>query len=184
MGQNKADLSLDGQTLLQRTLEVVGTVAREVLVVGGEPLPQPPSMVRFVPDELAAAGPLGGLATGLRSIDEPYAVVVACDHPFLDASLLAYLVSLAPGHEAVLPTVDGRRQVLHAVYARTVAGAADALLEAGNLKLEALLDGLRIRYVTETEIDGLDPEHLSFVNVNTPDEWQAALNRHRAQKTP
>jgi hypothetical protein len=30
---------------------------------------------------------------------------------------------------------------------------------------------VRVRYVEEDEVDRFDSQHLSFVNVNTPEDW-------------
>ena len=117
MGRDKADLQVGGQSLLVRTACVLSEVVDEILVVGRDSFSSAlPHSVRAVPDEVPGIGPLGGLLSGLRRTTYPYAVVVACDLPFLDAGVLRHLLTLAPGYDAVVPFVGGHNQPLHAVY--------------------------------------------------------------------
>jgi molybdopterin-guanine dinucleotide biosynthesis protein A len=176
MGRDKAMLVIDGQTLLARTVQVLSMVVGEILVVGRRHLPVFECSVESVPDDVPQVGPLGGLHAGLSRITSPYAVTVACDLPFLNPSLLRYLLQLAAGYDAVVPRVDGRTQPLHAVYAREVRHVIQRQLGASKFQVECLLTALAVRWVDEDEIDSIDPSHRSFLNANTPDEWQAALH--------
>ena len=174
MGRDKALLTLDGRSLVERTVRVLGAVVEDVMVVGrAYPLPGD-LRARCIQDERPGAGPLGGLYTGLRHVAHDHVVVVACDLPFLSASLLQYLLEQAPGHEAVVPRVDGRAQPTHAVYARRIEETVARSLRGGSYRMEALLGALRTRWVEEDEIDAVDPGHQSFVNVNTLEEWERA----------
>jgi molybdopterin-guanine dinucleotide biosynthesis protein A len=47
-------------------------------------------------------------------------------------------------------------------------------LEAGRLSVAAFLDQARTLYVDDAEIAALDPQGLSFFNVNTPDDLAEA----------
>jgi molybdopterin-guanine dinucleotide biosynthesis protein A len=42
---------------------------------------------------------------------------------------------------------------------------------AGGRQIIAFFPEVRVRYVEEPEVDVLDPLHLSFLNVNTPEDW-------------
>ena len=48
-------------------------------------------------------------------------------------------------------------------------------LERGELRPIFLYDKVRTRKVTEAEMHPHDPESLSFLNMNTPEDYQAAL---------
>jgi molybdopterin-guanine dinucleotide biosynthesis protein A len=45
-------------------------------------------------------------------------------------------------------------------------------LADGEYKLRDVLRELRVRWVKEDEIRRVDPECISFVNANTPEEWK------------
>jgi len=172
MGRNKAELTIDGCTVLERTAHVLRSVVEDVLIVGYRGAA--PAGLHAVPDDIPDAGPLGGLATGLRHARGSYAVAVACDLPLLDREVLLYLLRLAPGYDTVVPRIDGRSQPLHAVYGRHVHESIERQLRRGDYKVELLLDSLRVRWVEAGEIEGIDPDHRSFVNVNTPRDWARA----------
>jgi molybdopterin-guanine dinucleotide biosynthesis protein A len=196
LGRDKAALMLGKQTLLDRTISILSSLVDDVLVVGLKhqaPDPTRPdptfgprvglraeggstsATVRFVPDDLPDLGPLGGLLTGLRRLRSPYAVVVACDLPFLDAKVLHYLLGLAPGHDAVVPVLAGRNQSLHAVYARSVEGVIARHIARNQLRLDCLLAELTVRRVEASELETIGFDCRSFTNVNTPEDWDAAL---------
>jgi molybdopterin-guanine dinucleotide biosynthesis protein A len=184
MGRDKAELRIGDQTILEGSIEVLLEVAEEVLVVGRPVVTSSLNRaIRAVPDDVPNAGPLGGLVSGLRQIESPYAIVVACDHPFLDARLLRYLLGLASGYDAVVPVIEGRSQPTHAVYARHIQSAGEQQLASGRYKLDLLLGSLQVRWVSEEEIDAAGLDRRSFVNVNTPPEWEMAQRAVPAWRT-
>lgn len=179
MCRDKATLSVDGQTLLQRTSFTLGMVTEEILIVGLQDSASIPAHTRAIDDATAGAGPLGGLVAGLQAMGNLQAVAVACDLPLLDAALLRYLIGLAPGHDAVIPRIGGRIQPLHAVYASSVFAPASAQLAAGHYRLQDLLNKLHVRWVEEADLRAEGYDLRSFANVNTPQDWEAALRTLR-----
>lgn len=165
MGRDKSQLEMDGNTLLDRVVKVVADLADDVHIVGHG----------HIRDDFPNAGPLGGLLTGLRRARHPTSIVVACDLPFLNGALLAYLHSLLEGHDAVVPRVEGRPEPLHAVYRTAIIPAVERLLRDGSLSMQSLVSRVDVRWVDENETDCFDPARLSFKNVNTPLDWEEAL---------
>lgn len=47
---------------------------------------------------------------------------------------------------------------------------------AGQLKISDFYDEVRVSYLEEPEIESLDPDRLSFFNINTPVDLDKALN--------
>lgn len=179
MGTDKARLRLPGRGLLiGAILERLDQVAAEVFLVANDDrlaeLGRP-----IVPDRLAGAGPLGGIAAALEASRHEFCLVVACDMPFLNVSLLRRMIDRAHGCEAVVPRVGGQPESLHAIYHRSCGVAIDRQLRAGEYKIAAFFPAVRVCYLDEPEIRAVDPDLRSFVNVNTPEEWQAALDRLR-----
>ena len=48
-------------------------------------------------------------------------------------------------------------------------------LKADDLKISRFFDEVRVRFLSEEEVDSLDPDHLSFFNVNTQTDLDRAL---------
>jgi molybdopterin-guanine dinucleotide biosynthesis protein A len=127
-----------------------------------------------VTDVYPGVGTLGGLHAGLSAIETEYGLVVGCDMPFLNADLIGYMISQAPGYDVVMPRVGRYYEPLHAVYARRCVSGIERTILAGQRRILHALAGKRIRYIEEAEIERFDPDHLSFFNVNTPEELERA----------
>jgi molybdopterin-guanine dinucleotide biosynthesis protein A len=96
--------------------------------------------------------------------------------PFLNLPLLRYICSLAYNYDVVIPRLEGWTEPLHAVYSQACLPPMARLLEQGKRKIIDFFPEVRVRYVEQQEIDRFDPRHLSFVNVNTPEDWQRVQN--------
>jgi molybdopterin-guanine dinucleotide biosynthesis protein A len=94
--------------------------------------------------------------------------------PFLNPDLLGFLMDAAAGFDVVMPRLGILIHPLHAVYSRACLPAFRQELEEGRLQIRTILPRVRVRYVDEAQIDRLDPDHLSFLNINTPDDLEEA----------
>lgn len=108
-----------------------------------------------------------GIYSGLRAAREFHSLVVAGDMPFLHQGLLRYVMGLAPGFDAVIPTMGTYFEPLHAVYSKDCLPHMEKLLADGELKILDVLPKVKVRYVEQSEIDKFDSRHLCFFNVNT-----------------
>jgi molybdopterin-guanine dinucleotide biosynthesis protein A len=178
LGRDKAFETVDGQSLLQRVVTRLGSFSSEIIIVTakGKSLPQfshNPSF-RVVADAYPGRGALVGLATGLAVSKARYSLAVACDMPFLNQTLLRYMLGLKDGFDLVVPRVGGYVEPLHAVYARSCLAPMEQLLEQGNMKVDVLLGLVNVRYVEADEVERFDPRHMSFFNVNTDADLERA----------
>ena len=176
LGADKSLLVLSGQPLIARTVQQLEILSDDLIVVTNSPERFEPLglAARLVGDERPGEGSLMGIYSGLKAARHPHALVVACDMPFLNPPLLRYMLSLAAGHDVVVPRVAGMLEPLHAVYSRNCLPWMARLLDEGKRKIVAFFPFVNIRYVEEGEIDKLDPLRLSFVNINTPQDWEEA----------
>jgi molybdopterin-guanine dinucleotide biosynthesis protein A len=152
----------------------------DLLVVANEPsryesLELP---VRFVPDQVCGMGSLMGIYSGLNAACYYHALVVACDMPFLNVSLLRHMIPLAEGYDVVIPRVQQLLEPLHAIYSRRCLPHMGRLLEHRNRKITAFFDRVKVHYIEEDEIQRFDPLHHSFLNVNRPEDWQQVQRIH------
>ena len=134
--------------------------------------------VLTLPDQWAAGGALGGVATGLSACDG-WAMVVACDMPLVDPALFVKLITVA--HErsmldAVIPRVGGQAQPFHGLWHRRALPLLEARLRTGELQVQGALATLHVAWMDEGAL-GIDAESLAFCNVNTPQEWNELLWR-------
>jgi molybdopterin-guanine dinucleotide biosynthesis protein A len=174
MGRDKASLPFGSETLLERTVRVVGEVVKEVWVVAreGQGVRGQGNLAR---DGAEGLGPLAGLAAGLEAMAAERAFLTSCDAPFLKPALVRRLLDLSRGHAAAVPFVGGYHMTTAAVYAREALPAARRLLAANRLRPLFLVEEVGARIVTEAELADVDPDLASFRNCNTPEEYAAAL---------
>ena len=186
LGVDKALLSLGGAPLLQTVVQRVSLICPRVIVAVDRPgryrrlrLP-----ARFVADASPGLGPLAGLQSGLRACSTEYALVVACDLPFLNVELLRYMAGLPRSYQALVPRSAGRDHPLHAVYARSCLPEVDALLAAGGGSMQQLLDRLDVRRLDERDLHQIDPDGLSLLNLNDEADLERARSLWERQVAP
>ena len=178
MGRDKRMLpwgtDADGRprTLLQSVVDTLAAVADDVIVVAND---RPDiERARVVPDAIPGSGSLGGILSGIEAARHERVFVAAADMPFLNVALVRDLLGRLEGHDAVVPIVGGRPEPLHAVYGPAVAIAARRQIGRGQLKIALAFEGLDVVRVPEAELRALDPDLLSFRNVNTPEDYAGA----------
>ncbi|MBI3521793.1 MAG: molybdenum cofactor guanylyltransferase [Chloroflexi bacterium] len=172
MGEDKAWLDLgDGRPIIQRALDVLRSVADDVLIVANDPR-YATLGVRVVPDRFPDGGALGGIATGVSAALHDRVLVCACDMPFLAEAMWRAL--LARDGDVVIPRIGGEYETLHAVYAKACVPAMESALRAGRMRVISFFDDVGVTAVDEAELRAIDPELRAFTNVNTPDDLASA----------
>lgn len=137
-----------------------------------------PLDVSFALDPEPDQGPMAGIRTGLRAVASEYAVVVACDMPFVEPALVEHLFERAGSHDAAVPRLeDGWYQTTQAVYrAEAMAEACEAALERGDRRIVAPFEEIDVVEVDEEEV-GRHADLQTFDNLNTREEFEAARER-------
>lgn len=175
-GQDKAALLLDSETLLERAHRRVAALADEVVIVlrpDQELAPplvaatQGAIVVRDLPDH---AGVLAAMCVGLEATRHEWSLLVACDMPFIQPSLVRYMWSLREGWDVVVPRLKVGLEPLHALYHRRCLSSIHDALAQERRRVISFYEPLRVRYVDEDEIARYDPRRLSFFNINTPED--------------
>ena len=178
MGSDKSQLLLENQTFVERLAATLQTVTDTIRLVGGSHNSNLPT----VPDVYPQWGALGGLHAALTACRRDWAIVVACDLPFVTAELFLSLASQRGDHDAVVPVQpDGRPQPLAALYrAKPCATWATELIEAERRRPLDLLQSVNTRWVQFDEIAKLAQAERFFVNINTPEDYYDVLRGLRS----
>ena len=183
MGQDKAFLDVGGRRVIERVLEVVQPLTDDLFISTNAPEKYAEFGLRLVEDVYPHKAALGGIYSVIHAARQPHVLIVACDMPFLNAALLQYLLELAPTADAVVPLVHPPRlETLHAVYSKKCLPAIESRLLADKLRIIGFFEDISIRYVNRDEVARFDPNFYSFINMNTPQEWQRVQTL--AQKLP
>lgn len=195
MGQDKALALFLGKPLIQHIVERLAPLADEIWLTTNHPDAYEFLKLPAVRDIFPGRGALGGLYTALSLAQYPLVAVIACDMPFVNASLLRAEVELlhTSGDDLVIPMLgkspsgEERLEPFHAVYRReTCLPPLECALESGQWRVDSWFHNVRARRFGLDEILKHDPELLSFYNVNTPEELARAeqIARRLAQQGP
>jgi molybdopterin-guanine dinucleotide biosynthesis protein A/molybdopterin converting factor small subunit len=193
MGRPKALLPFDGEPLILHIARKLQSLFSDLIIVAAPDQqfdlksllsshpndldkPNRPK-VTLVHDDIAYQGPVGGIYYGMREAAGEFCFVTSCDVPFLSTDLIGYLVALIDDNDIVAPYWQERFQPLCAVYRRSVLPLLAQQLERGELRPIYLYDKVRTRKVVEDEIRRVDPEGLSFFNMNSPADYEAAQQK-------
>ena len=180
MGRPKASLQLEGESMLERQIRLLRSVARMVAVVGGSPDFLDAFDVPQVPDAVADRGPLAGIYTALLESRTEFNLVLGCDLPLVSRRLLGYLASRARacGSDVTVPcSRDGRLQPLCAVYSRRALYAVRTRLLLGENKLSGFFPSVRCTVIPWRELADAGFRAPVFDNMNTPDDYEYARTR-------
>lgn len=161
MGRDKASLTIDGRTLLQRTSGALRAAGAQVVAVSGD---RPGG----IPDRWRRSGPVGGIASAVQFLPDGELLVAPVDMPYLGDAVLAPLLA---GHAGSVTCWQGHplpmRLRLDDTSRRVL---ADLMTRPGR---ECSVSALQSRLgATELPLDTLDTRWL--VNCNTPDDWREA----------
>ncbi len=175
MGTDKAHLLLAGQTFVQRIAAAMSQAASTVTLVGRDAANFQTSLP-CVADVYGQWGALGGVHAALAACQSPWALVVACDLPFVTGPLLTRLAGLRQDFAAVAPIQnDDRPQPLCALYrVNPCLEKANELIKSRERRPVALLQSVRTRWVTFGELADLDSADRFFDNINTPQDFARA----------
>lgn len=170
MGTDKMKLTVEGETLLARTVKRFSTVFPRVLVSTASPERYPELGDIRVYDRYPGAGPLAGLHAALSAAGEDV-FLVGGDMPYASPEKAMRLAALCGDAEAcVLLDADGRWEPLFGYYRDSVLEKAEALLNAGQNRMAGLLSGLNVREVRLAEL-GEGAENL-LRNLNKPEDYE------------
>jgi len=182
MGQAKYRLSFGDETLLQRICRIVQPEVSRILIVAAvdQQIPQSETNIQVLRDEIPDGGPLAGIAqalTYLQTIDDPpvAAFVTSCDVPLLKPELISLLRNqLTEEFDAVVVRDSSFAHPLCAIYRITASATAARLIASGQRRAAALPDNLRTCWLSLDAIRIFDPDLESFMNCNTPDDFEQA----------
>ncbi len=177
-GVDKSTLIVDGRTILARQLQEARAVTPQVIAVASAAGSGTTSDIPTVIDHFPGAGPLGALITAILDSPTDVTVVVAGDMPYVTGPFLAWLAGQCGESNLVLPRDAGGYHPLCAAYHRTAAPALQQALDSGERRVQTAVRALRTLVVGPEDYAAFDPEGRLLLNVNTPEDYHSALDRH------
>lgn len=163
---------VNGRRIIDRVRDALEPVVDDLLLVANDPagadwLPG----VRCEADVLRDVGSVAGIHAALVHAGTPV-LVVAWDMPFVPTALLRALRDAGAGVDASVAESDSRRGVepLCAYYAPSCAKAIEARVAAGDRRVVAFYDDVRVARIGADAVARFGDPAVLFMNVNTPEE--------------
>ncbi len=183
LGTEKSFLKFGSRPLICWTVEKLQRAADEVIIVARNAnqaailrtVVQAQDIV-FTCDSVSGFGPVAGLESGMRCAKGSLVFATGCDLPFLNVLVIEKLFELAEGYDAAVPVrQNGMMEPLHAVYDREkMMRACENALERGERRIQAPLRELRVNRISVDLFRPIDPQLLTFFNINTPEDLEEA----------
>lgn len=193
MGQSKARLQLDQQTLVERQVELVSPFSSFiVIIVTPEDYPFFSALfaahlqIQVITDEpnVRGEGPLAGIYTGMQEVDASYYFVLACDlidYPKTFLGLFKEWALEQAEYEAFVPVQGAYKQPLAAIYSRQTE-KVHQLITQGKKRLSDLLAQIHVCYVPEEQWRKWTELPDPFYNMNEAKEYQDLLKRRSGKE--
>ena len=174
IARNKAFIQLAGKTVLENTINILQKISSQVIIVTNRKEAYLKFKAFVAVDLIRESGPLGGIFSGLCYSTSYYSFVVGSDMPFPQIGLIQLLLEKCTNQDVVIPETNGEVEPLFAIYSKNCLPVIFHHLQKHDLRIRHILGELRVERVGEEEIDTVDPEHLSFFNINTPEDLKKA----------
>jgi molybdopterin-guanine dinucleotide biosynthesis protein A len=176
LGRDKPSLLLGGRPLALWVAEALAPWVTECWLVTNQPQFHLPLGLPLVTDLRPGQGPLGGLETALFYARTPLVLAAAADAPFPAPPLLAALAARAAKgvKTALVCHTDRGLQPFPGIYAVNLLARLTTFLMGEDRHVRHFLEQCRVQALPQEEVDRLDPEGRSFLNLNTPEDFEAA----------
>ncbi len=181
MGTDKSFIPLLGKPMIEHVLDAVAGLSQKQILITNKPADYAYLDLPLYGDIYPDNGPLGGFHSALYHAATPYILIVACDMPWLNRSLLEYMISIRETADIIVPRWEKYPEPLHAIYSQNCLDPITDNLESGLLKLTAFFGKVTVNYLERKTIAHYDPTGQSFQNVNTPDDLKQAIQGQTGQ---
>jgi len=179
-GTDKSLLEWQGRPMVEHVARRLAPQVGSLLINTNHPANVHRECGTVVPDPTdlpAAAGPLLGLAAGLRASPTDWLLCVPCDSPWLPADLAVRLRTALAGSAIDLAAAwaGGRRQGVFLLLHRRYLAALEDWLRRGERKVDLWL-------AAQGVVDVPFADANAFANLNTPEDWRAAAQPSQSAK--
>jgi molybdopterin-guanine dinucleotide biosynthesis protein A len=182
-GSDKALVLLKQKPLVCHVIDQISLTVNEVLVVVSNNKQKKKfqaflkNFIKIVIDEDESQSPLVGALTGFENASGKYSLLLPCDTPLISTKIIEYLWSLKNNSSGVIPKwPNGYLEPLQAIYnTESATIAAKAALKEGLMNMRSMIEKLNtVEYVSTSTLNEIDPNHLSFFNINNPKDLEKA----------
>ena len=167
MGSDKALLLYNNKTFLEHVVFAIQPLVDQVLIISDNPKHKINNCLT-IPDLIKNVGPIGGIYTGLIHTKTENNLVLSCDIPLVQTSILKLIIkNNEPDKEVVQLIDDKNRMPLIALYKKRLAPYFLSQLKRGERRLMHATRKLKTK-----EIFVKKEENAFLLNINTINEFK------------
>lgn len=177
----KSFLKIGNTTIIEKTLDLFKSIFDEVFISTNTPEIYFRFQVPLLGDITNSKGPMSGIYTSLVNISNDCLFVVACDMPFLKDSVISFICKKHKEAskdllvDATIPIFNGRPQPLMGIYCKSVISHIEDSILKEKTSMKRFLEEINANYIDEKELKNIDPEGKSFININTPEDYEKVM---------
>ena len=170
-GVAKGLIEIGGERMIDRVARALREVTERIVIVSSNARASSwLAGADVIPDDQPGSGPMGGIASALRTTGGDV-LAVAWDSAFVRTALLAPLVAAEIGNDVVLWSLPTGTEPLVGLYRQSALPTINAAMARGERRARDIVSLLRVRTLTELPA-GCSAE--SFFSVNTPEDLARA----------
>jgi len=174
-GAEKSTLKIGNQRIIDRLMAVFKALFTDIIIVSNQPRTFLEWDALIVTDIYNTRSSLTGIHTGLFYTQSEHAFITACDAPFLDINLVSKLLGYIDHQtDVIIPKTELGYEPLCAIYSRQVLQPVQNALDRQKLKISRLFSRLAVKEIPESVLRRIDPDLISFYNINTPVDLELA----------
>jgi molybdopterin-guanine dinucleotide biosynthesis protein A len=183
-GAHKGLVEVDGRRVVDRVIDALLPATDELLLIANDEAVS--AAIDGVParaDVRRERGSLAGIHSALAYCASA-ALVVAWDMPFVSSKLLSALRRQGEeSHAAVIPEGARGLEPLCAYYPKSALDVVERQLDAGELRLSALIEALPHRLImSQRDVSRFGAPERLFVNVNSPADLLGGRERQHSTR--
>ncbi|MDA3912144.1 MAG: molybdenum cofactor guanylyltransferase [Bacteroidales bacterium] len=169
-GKIKSFIEIDGQTIIQRQLNVLKTLSEEICIVTNSPKYFKACGIKTVSDIFPEKGPLAGIHAALKTVSTEWLFVLAGDLPNINTNEIRYLHKHLK-KPVVMAEALGRIQTLHAFYHIDLIPEIENKLQSDFYSIRSVTD----KYTSENLLSAKNPD--AYLNINDYEDLENYRNK-------
>ena len=173
IGTNKALLQVGESTLIERVVAAAKTCDPRPAIITNTPAEFSFLNLPMIADEVADAGPLGGIYTALKHCRTSHCLVLACDLPFVSADIVRYLAETGPAHEALVLRAANGPEPLCATYSESCLPVIRRHIDKQTFKVQEIFSEIKVEFIA-ADNGRIPVTRETLHNVNTVADWEQA----------
>jgi molybdopterin-guanine dinucleotide biosynthesis protein A len=132
--------------------------------------------INIFEDEFIQQCPLSGIVTALNKSKYERCIILPADTPFFKGEICNILnENLNDEYDIVMPRFKNKTYPLTAIYKTKLTTELKKNIIEGNFKIIDIIKTINVKYLDESYFSKIDSRFLSFLNINTRDDFDNAV---------